>query len=254
MEKKNNYIPIGDISNGTININTNNTSIPISDLSNEIISIETNNYPNSKSDLSNETINIGNGQIIYDMYITSSSYNNSELKLFSKSEPKTNDNIHLLLSLNIDKFNSSNDSWKREKIEIKTLEKQIDNNHKELFIANLDNYNLNDSILTLTKIKTEPSNKNDLYYIHFSNIIFTIPNENEDDDSRTTSYLKIISSTEVIDNIVIKSSKTSKSLSKGAIIGIISGIIVPIWYPKIFGVKINPLFIVKSDSVWVIVV
>ena len=186
--------------------------------------------PSRKLELNMTNLAIIN-QNIYNIYFTEIFLYENKIHLFSYSEPEIFDDIHYLVSFNLDKFNSAEFYWERKKNVLKTTNNI---NGANEFILNLDSINSNffPATITITNIKEEKSDKNNIYYIHFPIKSFNIENSTQKSIIQTTIFLDTDITTETDSFPIISLSpnkKTSSSkISAGALIGIIIGVIIVI--------------------------
>ena len=121
-------------------------------------------------------------QIVYNIYFTEIYHDDNKIHLVTYSEPETIDNMHYLVSFDLDQFNSSESNWERKKFILNTTNNINDANE---FILDLDDLNLENYsiIITITNIKEEQSDENNIYYIHFPIKSFNIENLTQKKDT-----------------------------------------------------------------------
>ena len=224
----------------------NNLNINEVETNTKITIIEINAYPNQGNALYNvdnsqitfdikpsrklelDKINLANiNQNIYNIYFTEIFPYNNEIHLLTYSEPEIFSDMHYLVSFNLDKFNSSELYWQRKKNSLNTTNNINGTNE---FILNLDDFNLDNfpSTVTITNIKEEQSDENNIYYIHFPIKSFNIENQIKSSIIKTTIFLDTDIPTESDSFTIISPNKkiSSSKISTGALVGLILGIIV----------------------------
>ena len=224
----------------------NNLNINEVETNTKITIIEINAYPNQGNALYNvdnsqitfdikpsrklelDKTNLANiNQNIYNIYFTEIFPYNNEIHLLTYSEPEIFSDMHYLVSFNLDKFNSSELYWQRKKNSLNTTNSINGTNE---FILNLDDFNLDNfpSTITITNIKEEQSDENDIYYIHFPIKSFNIENQIKSSIIKTTIFLDTDIPTESDSFTIISPNKkiSSSKISTGALVGLILGIIV----------------------------
>ena len=103
-------------------------------------------------------------QIQYIIYITDIIYKNNQLNLLTYCEPKPSENITLLITFLIERYNVINNIFEED------VAKIVINNTTNKFQSILENLNLNDiTYISKTKADIELKENLNLYYIHFPN-------------------------------------------------------------------------------------
>ena len=165
---------------------------------------------------------------IYNLTVTNYSFYDRQMDLFVDSEPELDNNITLLITLYIDKYNNTLGYWTSVEIDVRAYDYY---GTGEVFSAYVEDLTLGrlteDMSLTILNIDAESYNANNTYYISFEERTFyfhgtnmpesTVISYYTDTDDIDSSYIAVIS----------VGRSTSSGISTGAIIGIIvAGVVV----------------------------
>jgi hypothetical protein len=165
---------------------------------------------------------------IYNLTVTNYSFYDRQMDLFVDSEPELDNNITLLITLYIDKYNNTLGYWTSVEIDVRAYDYY---GTGEVFSAYVEDLTLGrlteDMSLTILNIDVESYNANNTYYISFEERTFYFHGTNMPESTVISYY----TDTDDIDSsdiaIISVGRSTSSGISTGAIIGIIvAGVVV----------------------------
>ena len=165
---------------------------------------------------------------IYNLTVTNYSFYDRQMDLFVDSEPELDNNITLLITLYIDKYNNTLGYWTSVEIDVRAYDYY---GTGEVFSAYIEDLTLGrlteDMSLTILNIDVESYNANNTYYISFEERTFYFHGTNMP-ESTVISYYTDTDDIDSSDIAVISVGRsTSSGISTGAIIGIIvAGVVV----------------------------
>jgi len=174
---------------------------------------------------------------IYQINVTYFLFYNLGLDLHIFSTPELNEDITLLITLYIDKYNDSLGYWTSKEIDVRAYDYY---GTGEMFSAYIDDLNLDnftsDISLTVLNIIVESNNTNNDYYVYFEEMTFNFPEETDtyipwdmSDYYQTDTYSSYPDTTDNTEiSYISGGSKSSGSISTGVIIGIIAGVVAVI--------------------------
>ena len=197
-------------------------------INNEKITIKDVYYNLRKDEVKRELQEENKITNVYNLTVTNYSFYYGQMDIFVVSEPELDDNITLLITLYIDKYNNTLGYWTSKEIDVSAYDYY---GTGEIFSADIedlafDRY-IGDISLTILNISVESHNPNNTYYISFEEMTFTFYGENVA-ESTVILYYTDTDDIDSTNSIIVSSGRsTSSGISTGAIIGIIvAGVVV----------------------------
>ena len=179
-----------------------------------------------------------NNPNIYNINVTYYNFYDRGLDLYIFSTPELNEDITLLITIYIDKYNESLGYWISKEIDVRAYDYYGTGNVFSAYIDELNLVNLTSDIsLTVLNIIVESNNTNNNYYVYFEEMTFNFPEVTDFSTSleMSDSYYQIDTDSYYPDitddtefSYISGGSKSSGSISTGVIIGIIIGVVVVI--------------------------
>jgi len=175
---------------------------------------------------------------LYIINITYYYFYDQGLDLYLFSDPEINVTITLLITLYIDQFNDSLGYWTSKEIDVRAYDYD---GTGELFSAYIDDLILDDSSsisISILNIIIESNNTISNYYVYFEEMTYTYPEDTSIGDwsDLHEEYVDYSTDTDIYSSLndtnntdispINRASKSSGSIPIGAIIGIISAVIV----------------------------
>jgi len=177
---------------------------------------------------------------IYNLTVAIYYFYNMGLNLNIISTPELMEDITLLITLYIDKYNDSLGYWTSKEIDVRAYDYY---GTREMFSAYIDDLNLDNLTsyisITILNISVESNNIIYKYYVYFDEMTFYFPEESDTYTSwsMTDSYYEYYTDSDTYssqntsnnsNSLVINRGTNTSGISKGAIIGIIIGIVAAI--------------------------
>ena len=185
-----------------------------------------------------DTVIDTNDPQLYIINITYYYFYDQGLDLYLFSDPEINVTITLLITLYIDQFNDSLGYWTSKEIDVRAYDYD---GTGELFSAYIDDLILDDSSsisISILNIIIESNNTISNYYVYFEEMTYTYPEDTSIGDwsDLHEEYVDYSTDTDIYSSLndtnntdispINRASKSSGSIPIGAIIGIISAVIV----------------------------
>ena len=188
-------------------------------------------------------------QNIYSINVTDYFFYDRLLDIHITSNPELNDNITLLFTFYIDKYNDSLGYWISKVIDIRAYDLYETGEYFSAYIEDLNLENLTSEIsLTILNISVESNNKSNYYFVYFQEMTYNFPEESDSyifdisDLSFNSSMQDTTDSIDDIESYISRDSKSSGSISMGAIIGIVAAVIV------VIGISITIICICRNKK------